>query len=508
MSRRAPDTGGAIVVPAAVATAGAGLLADKAPVLAAGLGAGVLLILMPLGILLAMLLITAIVQTPNNALLGAFRLAGLHVRLAEVIVFPLAVRAYLFTRPELKYKWGAPEFLLLGWFATQLVSTATSGLSFVRAVPSLALLGLGVVAYFTIFRAVVTQRRLLQVVRVFTGAIVVNAAYGVIALAMHLAAGTQFGISRSSSFGIGVNGFSFEHDIFGSTCAAGAIIFYALWREGGEIWSRRFCVVSFWTCFVGMFLGLARAAWLGFALAFVMLIVLTARRPRRRIRVERLGGPLIGLTLIAVAAVWVFAQTPASDNPDQHNPIGGIKTKIQLLFNTTQGTGKGRLHELNLAVGDVLERPLLGWGTSSFDQLHPLSSTSIKNSNYIGNLWLRTLHDSGVLGFVLFLGVFALVLRPNRVLLRAAGETGSIIRALTFGWIVLMVAYAGTDDTLFLWPWIFLALVRVARIIAAREHQRVQREAAHGPNGWGSRMATPPAPRHLAGLPPVGSPFG
>jgi len=61
------------------------------------------------------------------------------------------------------------------------------------------------------------------------------------------------------------------------------------------------------------------------------------------------------------------------------------------------------------------------------------------------------------------------VLWPNRALLRAPGELGAVSRALTFGWITLVFAYAVTDDTLFIWPWIFLALVRVARIVASRE---------------------------------------
>ena len=56
------------------------------------------------------------------------------------------------------------------------------------------------------------------------------------------------------------------------------------------------------------------------------------------------------------------------------------------------------------------------------------------------------------------------------------GPMASIARALTFGWIVLIIGYAGTDDTLYVWPWIALGLVRAARALSEREF-RSQRSA-------------------------------
>ena len=143
----------------------------------------------------------------------------------------------------------------------------------------------------------------------------------------------------------------------------------------------------------------------------------------------------------------------------------------------SSGTEAARVSEWRTALGDLHVSPIFGLGTGTYGLRHPLKSGV---TNYIGNLWLRVLYDTGIAGLLLFVGAVAITLFPTRTLLRAKGPWATLARALTFGWLPLIVAYAGTDDTLFMWPWVFLGLIGAARLVAER-HERARLQASRTP---------------------------
>jgi hypothetical protein len=157
--------------------------------------------------------------------------------------------------------------------------------------------------------------------------------------------------------------------------------------------------------------------------------------------------------------------------------IDGVFQKVNELTAFSSGTEAARYSELRTALGDMHISPIFGLGTGTYGLRHPLRSGV---TNYIGNLWLRVLYDTGVFGFRLFVGALTIALFPTRTLLRAKGQWATLARALTFGWLPLIVAYAGTDDTLFMWPWVFLGLISAARLVAER-HERARLQATQPP---------------------------
>ena len=135
------------------------------------------------------------------------------------------------------------------------------------------------------------------------------------------------------------------------------------------------------------------------------------------------------------------------------------------------------MNEFRTAVNDLPQSPMIGLGANTFGMRHPEARSK---NNYIGNVWLRAVYETGIFGLVFFAGAVLLILWPTRVLTSSPGQVAAVARALLFGFVVLLVAYAGTDDTLYMWPWIMLGLVRASRALANREFEL--REVQ--PAGW------------------------
>lgn len=232
-----------------------------------------------------------------------------------------------------------------------------------------------------------------------------------------------------------------------------------LWRERNPIMSPRISGIAFWLCGTASLLGLARGAWLGGGAVFLALMVLPRGGARRIRGVERAGVTIILLALVALGGVYVLS----SSSPT----FEAIQQKAGDLVNINTGTGRARLNETSIALEDWKTSKVLGLGIGTFNQHHPQP----EKTNYIGNIYLRALYESGLLGAVLLVAFLLLLFWPNRSLLYASGDLAAVSRALTFGGAVLLVAYAATDATLFIWPWILFALIRASRVLVDREYR-------------------------------------
>ncbi len=480
-ARRMRRNGG-VILPGAAAALGGGLLAGAQPLLGAGLAAVIVLVFLPWNGMFAVLSFLSITQSAKTGgggvSLNGIVIGGLTFRPAMAVVIPFLVRAFFMANPSLRIRWKLPEYMLLGY----LILLGTSSLAYSpqisKSLPTVGLIAFGVVAYYAVVMAIGSTERLRTATKIFLVVVLINALYGILAAIAHFTIHTKFGISTNSDFGPGVFGLSYEHDIFASTCAAGAVAFFALWREPNRAISARLAGFGFFVCSIAMLLGLARAAWVGYAVAMVALVITTRRGVRAPVRFGRVGVVLLVATVVGILASYLFVTSPTGTASQNGCVVCGIKGKLGELLNPNTGTGRARVNELKTAVGDLPESPMIGLGANTFGMRHPLARSK---NNYIGNVWLRALYETGLLGFVLFAGAIVLILWPNRVLTSSPGPTAALARALTFGFLVLVVAYAGTDDTLYMWPWILLGLVRASRVLANREWEAFRLSRLAGP---------------------------
>lgn len=487
-----------LLAPGAAAGVGGGLLAGASPILAVGLAAVIGLLFLQWNALFALLSFFSITQSSKTGgsgiSLNGIVVGGLTFRPAMAVVVPFIIRGYLMTNPALRNRMKLPEYMLLGYFAIVTASSFAYSPDISKSLPTVGLIAFGLVAYYAVYVSVGSAARLRAATRIFLAVILINAIYGIVALFSRLLLGTHFGVSAASDFGPGVFGLSYEHDIFASTCGAGAVMYFTLWREPNTTISSRLAAFGFLTCTVAMLLGLARAAWIGYAVGMLGVIFLTRRGLRRPARLGRSGVILLSATLVGVVASIVFLSAPTGSSTQNTSVVGGIKSKFAALFNVTSGTGRTRASEFRTAVGDVPNSPFIGLGANTYGLRHPLERGK---NNYIGDLWLRALYEAGIIGLVLLAGAILLALWPNRTVRASTGSLAPLARAFTFGFLVLVISYAGTDDTLYMWPWIFLALTRASHILANREYRLMRARAFAGPE-------EPPIGRMRAASPAAG----
>jgi len=194
---------------------------------------------------------------------------------------------------------------------------------------------------------------------------------------------------------------------------------------------------------LGIAASLTRAVWLAAALMIVGAAVASAFSARRSAtgppsgarRPSALRGALAGLGIVALL---LSIGSPAAQ-----------KLRVSLDFGSV--TGRARVDTWKTAWNDIREEGSLvtGLGTNSFGQRHA-SPTLAGEPDYLGNLPLATLYDSGMIGAALLTAAFvALVLRSSTV-------PGRIFNLLFVA--LLMVVGAATSPVWFGFVWAVVAI--------------------------------------------------
>jgi hypothetical protein len=473
----------------------AGIASAAAPLVGLGLLGALLLGVLPWGALFAITVITA------QANRIRFPLGALRIQLVHPILLLLALRVFLLTRREVRPKWHAAEFAVAAFAVLQFVTSVLNAANRKQSVQTAGLLALGCLAYLITYTGTCTRKRLIYATRAVLYAVMAGAAVALMAVVLHFVAGSNLGVQRIGGK-FAVRALDYEHDILGSFSASGAIALFVLRRERNPVISHLAARFGFWLCFVAMILAEARAAWLAFVVVLVLVLLVRRTRRRRRRDVGQLGVGLLFLAVGVVGAIWAasYLSSLTANNVLAQN----VTEKAAQIINFSSGTGAARLSEDTVALHDFKRSPIIGLGTNSYGQRHAAGGSTIRNpiTGYLGNLYVRTLYDSGVVGFVLLLMAFLGGAWPTRVVRRGGTDLAPVAAALSFGFIVMAVAFAATDASLQPWPWIVLGLARAARSMA----QDQEREGlAHGPaltNGHRQLDLPPPA----RALPGAGSP--
>ena len=131
-----------------------------------------------------------------------------------------------------------------------------------------------------------------------------------------------------------------------------------------------------------------------------------------------------------------------------------------------------RLKYLALAVEDVREHPIIGLGSSSFQLLYEGVDDVGTAPAWLGNLFLRVIHDTGIVGMIAF-GWFLIEIGRGawRVLRSPAlhDPSTTAVGALVAGGLVMLIAYQLTDASNLAFTWIHFGILAAAiRIAGAR----------------------------------------
>jgi O-antigen ligase len=189
-------------------------------------------------------------------------------------------------------------------------------------------------------------------------------------------------------------------------------------------------------------LSLTRAAWLGALAGLLIFIFFQLGRGR-------------SLSLLSAMVVLISGFVLAMTGL-----LGSVTARFQdTAVNQSSGTLAFRLERFRLALAEWPASPLFGLGTNSFGQRHWDPSQNY-DPDYLPNLVLVTLYDSGLLGFLALFAVFAVLVGALiKIVLRGKNSWRSAVAlAVLCGLATLFVSYQTTSGLWYSYNWIILAI--------------------------------------------------
>jgi O-antigen ligase len=200
---------------------------------------------------------------------------------------------------------------------------------------------------------------------------------------------------------------------------------------------------------IAMALSLTRAAWLGAICGVLLLLAFHQLRSGRSIAL------LLRFAVVGFVSVAALAPTGL---------LGSVVARFRDIgISESSGTLAFRLERFRLALQEWPSSPFLGLGTNSYAQRH-WDPTRDYAPDYLPNLLLATLYDTGILGLLILVSVFAALVGAliSVTVRNKTGRQGALALAMLCGAAVLFVSYQATNGFWFSYVWIILAIaVRV-----------------------------------------------
>lgn len=398
--------------------------------------------LVVLGLGFAVTISAICVRWPLGAALALFvaavipgcsvKIAGLTVRPEQIVV--LAIIPVVGGRVR---NWNLPDTLLAGFLAANVLSSAVVSPVRTFSLRHALLLTFSVLSYWIVRKIAADDG---VSFRLFLLAGVGAAVMGIGCYLLHSLVGTDIGImyypaTLARDELAGVKGANIEANIFGSYAGSLSSVLFAMYLQQ----SRRDLLCGWLLASIATALSLARAAWLGLGVALGLATLCHASARQRKLA-------LIGALLIVVC-MPIFMLVPTV-----HERIASL-TPATVLEDPTL---LHRAYYAGLALDNIRIRPWLGWGTDSFELMQDWDTENGMQGAWVGNMTVRVLHDTGVIGTVMLLGFFGITMW------RAWRSRDSMAKALCFGALILLIAFQFTDATTLAYPWLLFGLMTAA----------------------------------------------
>ncbi|HWX53035.1 MAG TPA: hypothetical protein VN176_00445 [Verrucomicrobiae bacterium] len=409
--------------------------------------------LLPMGIWLFRLLAT--VPAAGTALLvvaaavprGAVDIGGLNVRPEHVAVALLCLALPLLMKRRLSENvaWVFADYLLAVYVGLNILSSLVMSPDPPQTLKWSMQQTLAILPYFFLRVLVNDEQKLRWAFRAFLVVGTLAAAYGLTAYYSNLFFGTSFGVDVEQYGTLPATyGSQYEANVLGAYCGAYSVAMLAMYLQE----KRRIYLVGYGITLAGMTISLSRGA-LGATVIGLLVLAYCARRMGllhwRAIRSITLATACMALVILPVLAQQYAERLSTIDVAD---PSADENTALRLV-------------QIMTAVDDILQSPVMGNGTASF-QLFTRGTTTASGEApaWIANSELRILHDTGVVGFLAFVLFLGSLVRQSRKRLKRVSDP--ILRALLVSMVVYCISFQATEGTMLAFTWVHLGLIGCA----------------------------------------------
>jgi O-antigen ligase len=379
----------------------------------------------------------------------SLKLFGLNMKVEHAIAALIAVCFLIFFRIRL-LKLITADYFLIGFLWITVCSSAAFSPQPGTTLKNAAIFILAVLPYWLLRELVHDNETLHKAVYYFLIVGALEAAYGIFCFSSYALFDSKFGITHYSYLAdlAAVHGSQWEPNIFGSYVSCFAAMFLFLYLQGGS--ARRWHLAGLVIAGIAALLSLARASWIGFAVGAATGVLLRAdvRRFIRRFLVPALAATCV----VALAAVLALRIDPVRERASSLSP----ETLLE------DPTLVHRMIFIDLALNDIASHPWFGMGSNSFGVLWDWETDEGTEPAWVGNIFVRIWHDSGLVGLALFLGFVATLIAQSWKLFKKqrSNELGILATALLVGLIVLVLAFQATEASTLACTWVHLGLLR------------------------------------------------
>ena len=377
----------------------------------------------------------------------ALEVANLNARPEHVMAgLMFLTLPFIWNRRENRIDWARADKLLIAYMAANLVSSIFMSPDAKQTIKWAVQQILAILPYFWLRLLAGREDIFRRAFRILLMVATAEAAYAIAAQYSNLLFSTGFGMSLEQYGDLGAPfGTLYEPNFLGAYCAAAAVMMLTMYIRKGGFWY----IAGYMLTLAGMALSFSRAALLTciVALSFVLFLALRRRWVNKRMLLR---------IFLASAIVWV-ALSPVIFRSYEERfsqiEVGDVNADPNVLTRTVQ---------LAMGVDQWLDHPILGNGTISFQLMFDWQSlgSDWEALGWLGNTEIRILHDTGIVGFGLFVAfVISLVSAARRVMReRDIPE----LLALMVGAGVYLLTFQATEGTVMAFCWVHLGLIGCA----------------------------------------------
>jgi len=377
-----------------------------------------------------------------------FEMGTMKARPEHLIAGVLCLAAvFIYRRSQQRPVWIFADALLLAYVALNLFSSVFRSVEPAQTFKWSLQQMLVIAGYFLVRLLAGSAERFQLGVNIMLLVGMIEGLYAAICFYSNLLFKTEFGLDPGQyETAPAVYGTQFEANLLGSYCAATLIMMIVMYFRKVE---RKY-LWGIGLTYLGFLVSFSRAAILA-AVAALAVLVVYARiaRAARGTTVLKVVAVLV-LVSVVVGITLVPLYMQRFSTIDTSDPTADDNTRVRVLI-------------LGVALQHILESPILGSGTSSFQVMFDFKEIGYveeQSSGWISNTEMRVLHDTGVLGLAA-LSWFVLYLIVRGV--KIARRTGSPeLAGLLLSSVVYLVSFQATDGTLLAFCWVHLGMIAVA----------------------------------------------
>jgi len=358
-------------------------------------------------------------------------------------------------RSKQKLRLDMPDYWVLAYVAINYVSSTFGSSSRSDTLRWALLNSLAVLPYFLIRFLVRDAETLQKAFRILVTIGIMESVYGILCYVSHHTFNTTVGVEVGQYMTdvAGLYGSLAEANLFGAYTGCVAVLALAMYLVGGR---RLGYLLCFFVGSIALVLSLSRAALVAAVLA-AGWVCWWARQVRER-------QPRRTAALIAAVAVILGIVVPTTGDVLQER-FADMFSEGRLGEQTTIG----RLIEAHEALQEFSEHRLIGSGTASLQLYFDWSMyvPGMRDSvSWVGNITIRILHDTGLVGLAIALGLLGSLWWKVRRVLRERSSAAPVLVALSAGMLLYAISFQATDGTLLAFPWIHLGFLSSAALLA------------------------------------------